>query len=158
MPRQSYQAHSTTVEFCMTKLKWSGLTFSNSHLSKFTVVRKEDLFPLLFHPNTSQCVQAIRLPEEIQQVHNEDNRQCISGQLCDTEGWTIPRWRVTKASTERQVSLRETCQLHCPLILHVAPHDNRDKSPEGLAGYNSYSWVRVKDKVLVLSQVLKLLV
>lgn len=52
--------------------------------------------------------------------------ECICGQLCDTEGWTKLKCRVTTASKERQVSLRETCHLHCPLMtLHMAPDDNR---------------------------------
>lgn len=147
MPRQSCWAHSTTQEFCMTKLKQSGLGLSNSHLTKFTPLRKGGLFLLLFHPNTSQCVQAKRLPEEIQQVQNEYKSQCISGQLCDTEGWTKLRGRVTTASKERQLILRETCQLHCPLMaLHMAPDDNRKKGPEGLTGCYSYRQERVKGK------------
>lgn len=70
----------------MTKLKRSRLRFSNSHLTKFTLMKKEGLFLVLFHVNTSQRVQAVRLPEEIQQGPNEHNSQCIPGQLSDTEG------------------------------------------------------------------------
>jgi len=134
MLRQSYQARSTTLKSCMTKLKSSGVRFWNSHLNKFTLNRKGALFTLSSHPNTSLCIQAIRLPAEIQQVHSEHNSQCISGQLHNTSGWTKVRYRVKTASSDRQAeSLRETCWLHCPcMVLQVPPDDNRQKSPGGL--------------------------
>lgn len=105
---------------------------------------------LMFHPNTSQCVRAMRLPEGAEQVHNEDNSQCISGQLCDTEGWTKPRCRVTAASAERQVSLRKTCQLHVHwqhCTWHLMTTERR--AQKDLLGVTAID-KRVKDKVLAL--------
>lgn len=79
MVRQSYQAHSTTLKSCITKLKSSGARFWNSHLSKFTLNKKGALFTLSFHSNTNLCVQAIRLPEEIQQLRTSTTASTFLG-------------------------------------------------------------------------------
>lgn len=114
MVRQSYQACSATLKFHVTKLKSSGVRLWNYHLSKLTLNRKGALFTLSFHLNTSLCVQAIRLSEQIQQVHNEHKSQYISGQLHNTSDWTKLRYRVTTASSKRQIVSEKpaSCTVH----------------------------------------------
>lgn len=150
MVRQSYQAHSTTLKSCITKLKSSGARFWNSHLSKFTLNKKRSSLHIVVSFKHKSVCTSHQTAWRDSTAPYKHNSQYISGQLHNTSGWIKLRYRVTTASSKRQIVSEKpagTC--------HLMTTGRRDQGD--LLGVTATD-KRVKDKVLVLSWVLKLLV